>query len=152
MADIVIKQYPEEEKAKLHTLVEAKETKEAFKALDDLDHSMATTASPTTDALKEWARRAIGYGNYLRKKLSRLEAAKKNTESNRCLEIKIGCDANKKTYSDSAAKTEASAYIAPLRTVTNVFESYVISADNIISVCRLSLYEKIKEEGHELEV
>lgn len=143
------KQYPEEAKARLQALLEAPETKEAMKELDNLDHSMATTASPTADTLREWARKAIGYGNYLRKKHFKLEAACKNEQSNRCMEIKTECAQKGITFYDSAAKTDASAYVAPLRMTRDIVGSYVVSADNLISVCRLSLY---KEQGVEVEI
>ena len=146
------KTYSEEAKAKLHALLEAQETKEAMKVLDELDKTMATTAAPTTDMIKEYARKAIGWGNYLRKKHAKLSAAATNEKGNRYMEIKMECLENKVTFADGAAKSEAEAFIAPLRTVRDIFGAYVISADSIISVCRMHIQKQQDEREHEVDV
>ena len=144
------KVYPEEAKVKLEKLLE--ETKETRQILDKLDIDVSSTASPTIETLKSWGRLAIGHGNYLRKKLAKIRSAKVNEEGNRCMDIKIECSKKGITYSDSATKTEASAYVAPLRTVRDIFEAYVISADNIISVCRMCLFESQKEQNNPVDL
>jgi predicted RNA-binding protein YlxR (DUF448 family) len=144
------KQYPEESRKRLEVLLE--ETKGARKVLDELDTNMATIPSPTEEVLKEWARKAIGHGNYLRKKHARLESAAKNEKLARKMEIKIEFIQNNpgKTFYDNAADTEASSYIAPLRVVRDILNSYVVSADNLVSVIRIQLYKQ--QEGNKLEI
>lgn len=145
-----IKKYPEEAKAKLTVLLE--ETKEARMVLDNIDKAMATTATPTEVLVKGWARQAIGWGNYLRKKHAKLSAAAINEKGNRYLEIKLECNENKITFADGAAKAEAEAFIAPLRTVRDIFESYIVSADNLISVCRMHIQKQQDEKEHGVEI
>lgn len=143
-------QYPEEAKQKLVFLLE--EVKDVMKILDGLDTNMATVANPTEEKLKEWARIAIGHCNYLRKKHVKLTAVAKNEKLARKMEIKEEFIKNNpgKTYYDNAADTEASAYIAPLRVVRDTIGSYVISADNLISVIRLNLFKQ--QEVKEVEI
>jgi hypothetical protein len=121
------------------------EVKPTLQELAQIDHLIATTPSPTLDMLKEWARQAIGKGNYIRKKHAKLAAASINEKDNRYMEIKLECNQKGITFVDSSTKIEAEGYIAPLRTVRDVLESYVISADNIVSVCRMHMYGQNQE-------
>jgi predicted nuclease with TOPRIM domain len=139
-----IKKYPEESKQKLEALLE--ETKEARTELDKLDKLLRETDNPTTDMLKTWARQSVGWGNYLRKKFKKLEAACINEKDARYMEIKFECGQEKITFADGASKIEAEGYISPLRTVRNIFEAYVISAENNVSVCRMHFYGDKQEQ------
>jgi len=145
-----IKEYPEEAKKRLETLLE--ETKEARNTLDKLDELISITPAPTIETLTNWARQAIGRGNYLRKRWAKLEAAAINEKDNRYLEIKMECNKKKITFIDASAKTEAEAYIAPLRTIRNILEAYVVSADNLVSVCRMHLYKQQEEQISEKDL
>ena len=139
------KDYSEEAKTRLQEMLA--ETAETRELLDKLDSQLATTAAPTNDTLKEWARQAVGKGNYLRKKYAKLDAAATNEKDARYMEIKIECEEKGISFVDSSTKIEAEGYIAPLRTIRNIFEAYVISADNIVSVCRMHLASQLKEQA-----
>jgi len=138
-----VKQYPEEAKAKLSTLLE--ETKEVREFLDTLDNTIATSAAPTPEMLKEWARQAVGRGNYLRKKHAKLSAASINEKDARYMEIKLECSQKGISFTDATTKIDAEGFIAPLRMARDIFEAYVVSADNIVSVCRMHLNKQLEE-------
>ena len=131
------KSYGEESKKKLEGLLE--ETKEVLNRLDKLDGLIKTVSSINRVAVKEVAKQATGDGNYLRKKAAKLSAAAVNEKGNRYMEIKLECNTKELSFADGAAKQEAEAYIGPLRMIRDIFLSYVESADNIISTCRLTL-------------
>jgi hypothetical protein len=147
---LVIKKYPEEAKEKLKKLLE--ETSVAREALDKLDEALQQTNSPCADDLKKWAREATGWGNYLRKKLLRLEAAAINEKGARYLEIKLECNLAGTAFADNAAKAESEAYIAPLRTVRSIFESYVKGAEATTSTCRMHFYGDQTERNNSVEM
>lgn len=139
------KDYPEESKNKLAQLMV--ETKEVRDRLDKLDEEIKMVDATNRVAIKDLAKRATGDGNYLRKKLSKLAAAAVNEKGYRYMEIKLECNTNELSFADGAAKQEAEAYIGPLRMIRDIFESYVISADNIVSTCRLTLNDNNKEQA-----
>ena len=139
------KVYPEESKHKLEKLME--ETIEVRARLDKIDEEIKTVDATNRVAIKDIAKKAIGDGNYLRKKLSRLSAAAINEKGNRYMAIKLECSTNDISFADGAAKQEAEAYIGPLRLVRDIFDSYVVSADMIISTCRLTLNDNNKEQN-----
>ena len=139
------KSYLEESKHKLEILME--ETKEVRARLDKIDEEIKAVSATDRTAVKDIAKRATGDGNYLRKKLARLAAAAINEKGNRYMEIKIECNINEISFADGAAKQEAEAYIGPLRLVRDITESYVSSADNIISTCRLTLNDNNREQA-----
>jgi hypothetical protein len=139
------KEYPQESKEKLEKLME--ETKEVRERLDRIDEEIKTTDTTNRVAVKDLANRAIGDGNYLRKKLARLEAAATNEKGNRYMEIKLECSTSEISFADGAAKQEAEAFIGPLRLVRNIIESYVLSADSIVSTCRMMLHDSNREQA-----
>ena len=144
------KNYPEEAKTKLTALLE--ETKEARSVLDSIDTALHSASTPSMELVKEWARKSQGWGNYMRKKLAKLSAAAINEKGNRYMEIKLECNSLGITFADGAAKQEAEAYIAPLRSVRDIFEAYVTSADNVVSVVRLHIKADSEEQNHEVQV
>jgi hypothetical protein len=139
-----VKEYSQESKEKLEKLME--ETKEVRERLDRIDEEIKTTDTTNRVAVKDLAKRAIGDGNYLRKKLARLEAAATNEKGNRYMEIKLECSTNDISFADGAAKQESEAFIGPLRLIRNVIESYTISADMIVSTCRMMLHDSNREQ------
>jgi len=139
------KEYSPEAKEKLEKLME--ETKEIRERLDKIDEEIKTVDSTNRVAVKDLAKRAIGDGNYLRKKLARLEAAATNEKGNRYMEIKLECSTNGISFADGAAKQEAEAFIGPLRLVRNIIESYVLSVDSIVSTCRMMLHDSNREQA-----
>lgn len=145
------KEYSEEAKQKLQAIMV--EVKPTLVELDELDKTISTASSPTPDILKEWARQAVGKGNYLRKKWKKLDAAATNEKDARYMEIKIECDQKGLSFTDGAAKIESEGFISPLRTIRNIFEAYVLSADAIISVCRMHLAsQQVEKNNSNLEV
>jgi len=138
MANYTTKTYPEELKQKLRKLLE--ETQAARATLEYLDECLRSTSNPSTDMLKEWARKATGWGNYMRLKFKRLEAACINEKDNRYMEIKLECNSLGIAFADGVSKMDSEGYIGPLRTVRNIFEAYVINAENIVSTCRMHTY------------
>lgn len=153
MAEIksyTMKHYPEESKQRLEKLLE--ETKEARVGLDKLDDQMRTLTSPTPEILQEMARKATGWTNYMRKKFKHLGAAAINEKDARYMEIKIECNQLGITFVDSTSKIDAEGYIAPLRTLRDIFEAYVVSGENIVSTCRLHFYNLKDEEKNSVEV
>jgi len=141
-----IPQYPDDRKEKLKALLA--ETKGAREALDKIDEALRTSDSPTGDQLTSWARQATGWANYLRKIWRKLEAACTNEKGARYLELKFTClqTVPKVTFADGAAKQEAEAFIAPLRTARNILEAYVLSAENVVSTCRMHFYQQQQEQ------
>jgi hypothetical protein len=144
-----VKKYPEEAKAKLTALLE--ETKEARECLDNLDKLIRETASPTGETLKLWSRQATGWGNYLRKKFAKLSSACINEKGNRYIEIKLECNDLGIVFADGAAKQESEAFIGPLRSVRDIFEAYVLSAESIVSTSRMHFYGD-QREAQQVEV
>jgi hypothetical protein len=133
-----IRHYPAELKAKLDEML--KETEKTRAALDNLDKTIVSTN--TGEGFKTIARAAVGHGNYLRKKLGKLAAVLKNTKSTRYLEIKFECAQKGLDFVSTVAMEEASAYANDLRIARDILDAYVVSADNLISVCRLNLLEQ----------
>jgi hypothetical protein len=144
------KKYPEEAKAKLDALLA--EITPTLKELDKLDTLIATTPSPTTDTLKEWARQCGGKGNYIRKKWGKIRAIMKNQKGDRYMEIKLECSTKGITFVDATTKIDAGNFVSPLRVVRDILESYVVSADNNVSNCRLSLNDKVRDNQNDVEV
>ena len=113
------------------------ETKETREVLDTLDKELFSSEQVTPEALTRAAAKATGGGNYLRKKLGRLIALVRNEEANRFLAIKFeAAQANIKA-TESATSMEATAYVGPIRMIREIINSYVVSADNIVSYCRM---------------
>ena len=134
----ISKEYPVESKAKLEAMIE--ETKKTREELDKLDDEIRYfTGSPSKDVVTRWGRVAVGSGNYLRKKLGKIVSALRNEEANRYLTIKIYTQEQGIKITESYAQEEATAYVAPLRTAKNILEAYVVSSDNVISICRMHL-------------
>ena len=123
------------------------ETAEVRGRLDQLDEEIKSVDATNRIAIKDLAKKATGDGNYLRKKLSKLSAAAVNEKGNRYMEIKLECNTNDISFADGAAKQEAEAYIGPVRMVRDIFESYVVSADMLISTCRMTLNDNNKEQS-----
>lgn len=134
----VIKTCPKELKDKMDELLT--ETQSVRDGLDMLDK--AIQEANTIEDFKSIAKRAVGMGNYLRKKLGKLVAIVKNVKSTRYLEIKLDCIRNDLDFVSVVAQEEASAFVGPLRTVRDLLESYVISADNLISICRMHVHDQ----------
>ena len=133
-----IKTYPEDLKSKITELL--KETETTRNLLDDLDKEIQTAQS--IEDFKNIAKRAVGNGNYLRKKLGKLVAGVKNTQSSRFLEIKLECAKSGFDFVSTVAQEDASAFVGPLRSARDIMEAYVVSADNIISICRLNIVDQ----------
>ena len=126
---------PKELKEKLDgMLLETKETREI---LDAIDKEMFTTDHFTPETLERMAAKATGGGNYLRKKLGKLIALARNEEANRFLAIKFEAAQQNAKVTESAAQMEASAYIGPIRMTREIMNSYVESAERILSFCRM---------------
>jgi predicted RNA-binding protein YlxR (DUF448 family) len=140
-----VKKYSDEAKEKLKFLLE--ETKEAREALDLIDQQMRTTQNPTGETLKDWSLKAVGYGNYLRKKFKRLESAVKNEKGNRYMEIKLECNQLGITFVHSVAEVDSETYVGPIRVLRDLFEGYVLGAESVTSICKAAMYYDKKESN-----
>jgi len=133
-----VKQYPEEKKKAIDELI--KKTSHLRSELDELDKIVSSHSSaPDPEIILDWARKASGLGNKLRKYHSKLASMARNEEATRFIEIKVECDNKGIKFVAGAAEFEASRYINTIRLARNILEAYVISSDNIISICRLHL-------------
>ena len=153
MAEYTQKQYPEKDKERLEKMLG--ETKESREILDQLDTDLITLSVSDPENIKNVAKKATASGNYLRKKLGVLTAAVTNEKANRYMEIKLECSTNNIKMTESAAKEDAEGYVAPLRTARNVLEAYVISADNVVSFCRMCLNsysQGVGQAGNEVQL
>lgn len=126
---------PEELQKRLDGMLE--ETKETRAVLDALDKELFSSGSPTPERLAVIAAHATGGGNYLRKKLGKLVALVRNEEANRFLAIKLEAAQANSKVTESATNMEATAYVGPIRLVREIINSYVVSADNLVSYCRM---------------
>lgn len=127
---------PEALQTRLDAILE--ETKETREVLDDLDKELFSADSIFTPArLTQVAARATGGGNYLRKKLGKLVALVRNEEANRFLAIKLAAAQDNVKVTESATQMESTAYVGPIRMIREIINSYVVSADNIVSYCRM---------------
>jgi len=142
------KQFDPQEKAKLEKLMT--DIKPTLAELDAIDLAISTTAAPTVTQLNTWAREAVGKGNYIRKKQAKMKAAKKNESAQTYMELKVNSATSGAKFVSAAADRECDAYVAPLRTVRDVLEAYVVSADNIVSVCRMHLKQVESGNGVDL--
>jgi hypothetical protein len=133
-----VREYPAYALKQLEGLVQ--ETTEARTALEDLDRRVANyDGSPVPEVILGWARKASGHGNYLRRISGELSARLKNEEATRYIEIKMDCDKNGIKFISNAAEQDASRFVRHVRKARNIIEAYVVSADNIISICRMHL-------------
>ena len=113
------------------------ETQETRDVLDALDKELFSLETFTPETLARIAAKATGGGNYLRKKLGKLIALVRNEEANRFLAIKLEAAQANVKVTESATSMEATAYVGPIRLIREIMNSYVVSADNLVSYCRM---------------
>lgn len=115
------------------------ETKESRKELDKLDKQLYSKEL-TAEASLEMARKAAGHGNLILKKYAKIKALMKNSKNNKYALLKLDADGGK--FVNAVAEREASTYVNDLRMIRDVLESYVTSANTVISVCRMHRIER----------
>ena len=139
-------------KQNIDTIVsESKEFRDALDILDSEVHSYVE--NPPREVVLSWARRSSGLGNQMRKIYRKLEASLRNAEAARYMEIKLECDSNPDMkFTDGSAKMDAQSYCRSLRMARSLFQGYVESADNIISICRMHTSQQGLDQSNDISV
>jgi len=125
------------------------ESKSLFKLLDKLDSDLHTSDEELTPSqAREYAKKACGAGNNLRKKLAKIASIKLNEERNKYQLLKFEAEKNNEKFVSTVADKEASWWVKDLRLARNILESYVNSAQDIISICRMHV--RSSDNSHEI--
>jgi hypothetical protein len=121
-----------------------KQSKSMFKTIDKLDRDIhGFDGKPDKETVLKWARQAAGAGDYLLKKYKKLRAMKLNEEMNKYHDLKRKADTKNQKFISTVADRESSYHVRKLRLARDIFEGYVDSAKNIISICRMHNYDDV---------